>query len=310
MPLKFSLSRSASALEHFRAKWTPVRVKKMRPNKDLERFRDSFKFGNALALATALGLAAANGPSQAAQWSTTEIQFQYGVFDVPTFVAPAGAKQKTFNLLHQHTSGWSWGDVYYFVEFVSARSNRQIPFAIEDVYGEVYLNFSSAKLLGTKYGGPLRDIGLIQGFNFGVDPKVYKYLPGIRLSWNIPGFAFFNTDFTAYIDYNAGLSSGGAPSQGDSWMVDINWASPFTIHGQKFSIEGHVERIAGRKDELGFTVDDSILGQPQFRWDLGNAFGSKADVLFIGIEWQFWINKLGDSATNENVIQALGIWRF
>ena len=41
---------TASQLEHFRAKWIPVRVKKMRPNKDLERFRDSVKFGNALAL--------------------------------------------------------------------------------------------------------------------------------------------------------------------------------------------------------------------------------------------------------------------
>jgi len=38
----------ARPLEHFRAKWTPVRVKKMRPNKGLERFRDSVKFGNAL----------------------------------------------------------------------------------------------------------------------------------------------------------------------------------------------------------------------------------------------------------------------
>ena len=35
-------------LEHFRAKWTPVRVKKMRQNKDLERFRESVKFANAL----------------------------------------------------------------------------------------------------------------------------------------------------------------------------------------------------------------------------------------------------------------------
>ena len=43
---------SFDRLEHFRAKWTPVRVKKMRLNKDLERFRDSVKFGNALAKAT------------------------------------------------------------------------------------------------------------------------------------------------------------------------------------------------------------------------------------------------------------------
>ena len=35
-------------LEHFRAKWEPVRVKEMRPNKNLERFHDSIKLGTAL----------------------------------------------------------------------------------------------------------------------------------------------------------------------------------------------------------------------------------------------------------------------
>jgi len=35
-------------LEHFRAKWDPVRVKEMRPNKSLERFHDSIKLGTAL----------------------------------------------------------------------------------------------------------------------------------------------------------------------------------------------------------------------------------------------------------------------
>ena len=117
----------------------------------------------------------------AAEWSYSEIQFQYGTFDVPTFIEPSGAKQGTFNLLHQHSSGWSWGDVYYFVELMSATTNRHIPYQREDVYGELYVNFSSAKLLDVDYDyGPLADIGVIQGLNFGVDAKVFKYLPGVR----------------------------------------------------------------------------------------------------------------------------------
>jgi len=35
-------------LEHFRAKWEPVRVKEMRPNKTHERFRDSIILGTDL----------------------------------------------------------------------------------------------------------------------------------------------------------------------------------------------------------------------------------------------------------------------
>ena len=83
------------------------------------------------------------------------------------------------------------------------------------------------------------------------DADVLKFLPGIRLSWNIPGFAFLNTDFTAYIDANEGVSGGGAPKEDDSFMIDVNWAYPIEIGGQKFSIEGHAEYIDSRDNEFG-----------------------------------------------------------
>jgi hypothetical protein len=38
--------------EHFQAKWTPVRVKKMRENKNLEHFHVSMKRENALGMAS------------------------------------------------------------------------------------------------------------------------------------------------------------------------------------------------------------------------------------------------------------------
>jgi hypothetical protein len=65
------------------------------------------------------------------------------------------------------------------------------------------------KLFKINYGqGLLRDIGYIQGFNFDSDSNVYKILPGIRFSWNIPGFAFLNTDWMAYLDASSGVSPG------------------------------------------------------------------------------------------------------
>jgi hypothetical protein len=43
-------SRHSCKLEHFRAKWMPVRVKKMRQNKDLELLSDSAETESALEL--------------------------------------------------------------------------------------------------------------------------------------------------------------------------------------------------------------------------------------------------------------------
>jgi hypothetical protein len=40
--------RQNKNLEHFQAKWTPVRVKKMRKNKNLERRSDLIRSENAL----------------------------------------------------------------------------------------------------------------------------------------------------------------------------------------------------------------------------------------------------------------------
>ena len=46
-----------------------------------------------------------------------------------------------------------------------------------------------------------------------------------------------------------------------------------------------------------------ILAQPQIRWN-------PDDRISLGIEYQLWMNKLGDGATDENVIQALLVWKF
>jgi hypothetical protein len=153
-------------------------------------------------------------------------------------------------------------------------------------------------------------VGLLAGVNYSHDANVRKWLPGLRLSWSAPGFAFLNTDLTLYIDDSAGVADGGAPAEGDSWMLDINGAAPFTLGGHRFSIEGHGEYIAQRDNEFGATVHDWVLLQPQFRYDLGHDLWGETDRLFIGVEWQYWRNKLGDVATEENVVQGLVVVRL
>ena len=265
----------------------------------------------ALGLACALGANA--GTTFAAEWSTTELQFTYGSLAVPQFATQGetGVYQNTPILTLQHASGWGFGDVFFFIDVFDAMSNEQYPFADSDAYGEYYVNFSSTKLFGVDYGdGPLRDVGLILGLNAGVDPKVGKYLPGVRLSWNAPGFAFLNTDFMAYIDASDGVAAGGAPAETDSYLIDVNWAYPFDVGRQKFSIEGHFEYAGERENEFGEEVSWWFLAQPQFRWDLGNALFERPDKLFVGAEIQWFVNKLGDPETDEFAPQALVVWRF
>lgn len=245
--------------------------------------------------------------TQAADWSTTELQYQYGRLVAPAF--SGGAASGTHIVTLQHASGWGFGDVFFFVD--SLHDPHKDSFNDDDLYGELYVNFSLGKLLGKPVTlGAISDIGVIAGLNVGQDAKVTKYLPGLRLSWNLPGFAFLNTDFMAYLDDSDGTARGGAPKESDSYLIDVNWAHPFNIGSQSFSIEGHVEYAGERHNEFGAPVSYWILAQPQFRWDIGKALYDKPSQLYLGIEYQYWRNKLGDNRTIESRPQFLAVWRF
>lgn len=243
-----------------------------------------------------------------ADWSTTELHLQYGELVTPDFAG--GGEADTTIITFQHSSGWEYGDTFFFIDYLND-DQKDNSFNNYDFYGELYLNFSLGKITNTEINlGLVNDIGIITGLNLAGDANVVKYLPGVRLSWDIPGFTFVNTDFTAYIDDSAGVKFGGSPKEDDSFMVDISWAFPFNIGVHSFSIEGHAEYIGERENELGSTVESWILLQPQFRYDLGKAIFNSSGQLFTGIEWQYWKNKLGENNTDENTVQALLVWRM
>ena len=238
-------------------------------------------------------------PAHAVEWSITELHLLYGNLDVPTFAG--GGDSDYFVYTFQHADGWKYGDNFFFIDVLDARNSGFQDF---DLYGEWYSNFSLSKVTGKKVdAGVISDIGFILGFNWARDADVKKYLPGIRLSLDIGGFAFTNLDITAYIDDSKGVSSGGAPKEDDSFMVDFNFARPFKISESNFSVEGQIEYIRKRDNEFGDKVESWILAQPQFRWNLN-------DQVSLGIEYQYWMNKLGDGVTDENAVQVLFLWKF
>ncbi|MGR3320157.1 MAG: hypothetical protein ACUZ8O_16950 [Candidatus Anammoxibacter sp.] len=126
--------------------------------------------------------------------------------------------------------------------------------------------------------------------------------------WSVTEYHYQYGDLDAP-SFAGGGNAGGAPKESDSFYIDVNWSYPFQIDSHRFTIEGHMEYIGKRKNEFGNIVNDWFLAQPQFRFDVGNEFGY-ADHVFIGIEWQTWINKLGDAETDENRAQLLLVWRF
>ncbi|MCY4574229.1 MAG: nucleoside-binding protein, partial [Gemmatimonadetes bacterium] len=173
-----------------------------------------------------------------------------------------------------------------------------------DAYGEWYSNFSLGKLSGNDLAiGPIADFGLFMGAALGTDANFRQWLPGARVAWNLPGFIFLNTDLALGIDGGRGLAGGSPPELDNRFILDVNGLYLFSIGGQSFSITGHAEYAAATSNELGNDVPSSILAQPQFRWNIGGG------NVHIGIEYQYWSNKLGTEVT-ESIVQWLGVWAF
>lgn len=239
----------------------------------------------------------------AAQWSSTELQLQSGDLLNPF----TDDENQTSILTFQHASGWQYGENFFFIDYLA--DSEVDGFNDHTYYGELYSTFSAGKILGTKFGGPIRDMGFVMGFNASGEAKVVKYLPGLQVNWEIPGFAFFNTLLTAYIDDSEGVGKDGAPKEDNSFMVDIAWKYPFDIGSLSFSIEGHAEYIDGRDidESFGGEAESWILAQPQFRLDLGKLLFNAPGQLHAGIEYQYWNNKLG-TKEDESTAQFLLVW--
>lgn len=242
--------------------------------------------------------------SVAANWSSTALHINNGDHKNPF----TEKKSNTTVYSLQHASGYDYGDNFFFIDY--SRDGNVDGYQDNDFYGEWYSTLSLSAITGKKIStGALIDVGLTGGVNFSGDAKVMKYLPGIKLNWDVTGFNFLSTLFTAYIDDSEGVAKGGAPTETNSWMFDVAFEYPFTIGSQKFNFTGHAEYIAEREDEFGNTVRAWVLAQPILTWDVGHALAMKDNTLRLGLEWQYWHNKLGTGVT-ESVPQVHVEWTF
>jgi len=275
------------------------------------------KMLNAAAITAVVSTAVISTTSAAETWSTTEVQLQ--AFGELEQVGTGGTADTTI-ITFQHAGGWEYGDNFFFVDHSRYSVNNNANFPVDDsseFYGEWYSNFSLGAITGNSFSfGLIKDIGIVGGVNFAPEVDSMWVLPGVRFSLDLPGFAFAQIDVTGYIHQGGGSASSPVFTvidEDSSFMVDFAWAYPFKIGTTSWSVEGHLEYIDGRQQTNNFgstALESWILFQPQIRLDLGEVLGNKAGKLFVGIEYQYWKNKLGEKGTDDNAAQFLAVWRF
>jgi len=237
----------------------------------------------------------------AANWSDTEIQLLSGSGFHEPFNARSVAKN-TVTL--QNAAGFDWGSSFSFVDYLKSDAADH---NADEFYGEAYVYPSLSNLTGNDLRtGLLKDVSLTFGINTGekstgANPRVL--LTGLTFNLDVPSFSFFDVGVNAYLDRSQ-FKGQPATCQGDGMQITPAWALPFHVGRLSMSFEGFVDYTTA----YGGCVAH-ILAQPQIRVDIGDLFGMPKKF-YAGLEYQYWQNKFGIQSLNDEVPQALLVWKF
>lgn len=233
-------------------------------------------------------LASMSVASQAAEWSTTNVQLLHGEgYEL--------GDNSMAILTVEHANGWKYGDNFFFLDVSNPASEGT------SYYAEFSPRLSLGKLSGKNMSfGIVKDVLLAGTLEMGEDLRAY--LLGVGVALDLPKFAF--ADINLYYreserDWLASQTDGGA-------QVTIDWLLPFELAGQKLAFEGFADYAWGEDGGSAPKADNLVAG-PRLLIDVGNWFGAPG-TLQVGVEYQIWRNKYGVKGVDEDIPQVMVKW--
>ncbi|PIL39240.1 outer envelope protein [Massilia psychrophila] len=258
-------------------------------------------------LAVAVVLICSSASTTAAEWSDTSLSWRIGNrFGEPFNPLPI---RKNIVAL-THASGYQYGTNFFNIDLL--QSDRNDPGSLTQRSGaqEAYVlyrhTFDIGKLRGAGLSfGPVSAVGATVGFDWntkndvGYNSRKRMLVAGPTLTWKAPGL--LQTSLLLLHESNA--PSGAFPPILDVRgrttyklhpMLTANWGIPI---GNGFKFEGYANLIAAKgRDEVGNQTGPETNIDMQLMYDVGAAMGSPKNVFRIGLEYQFWNNKFGNTA--------------
>ncbi|MFK5926575.1 MAG: outer membrane protein OmpK [Desulfuromusa sp.] len=222
--------------------------------------------------------------ASAAQWSSTKIELLYG-WDYERFDKD---KEEGMILTIANATGWKYGDIFMFADVGSVDERDKT----DGIHMEIAPRLSLLRTLGQKpMDGLLKDVYVIVQSDIDANAFVNKVtlMGGLSADWNIPGFMFFKTTLQYRNDPDL---------DGDSVQGTLVWNAPFTIGGQNFSFEGFLDYTSAEG-----TSHTNLLTQPQLMW-------LATDNIAVGVEYQYWQNRIGIKDLDESLPQLIVRWTF
>ncbi|KZZ61576.1 hypothetical protein A3762_14160 [Oleiphilus sp. HI0125] len=241
-----------------------------------------------LASAAALSAAVVAAPAQAEQfWADNSITVLHSADYLNAFNTAEKETQEITVMTLEHVSGHSWGDVFTFVDRLN---NKGSTAPNNETYAELSPRISLGKTTGSDLSfGPIKDVLLAgtyefssNSFDVGAPDELGfsqdNYLYGVGLDWELPGFAFFQTQ-VFYADNE---------NTKDDVQLTVVYGVPFAVAGVDFMFDGYIDWSSAEADHAS-----DFHFNPQLRADVGKFMGITKSKLEVGIEYSYWNNKFG-----------------
>ncbi len=257
---------------------------------------------------TLLALIAASSASHAADWSDTSIGYRHG----SAFSEPFNGADISKDIVNlTSASGYKYGKNFFNVDLLFSSSADPSSATSRDGAHEAYVVYRHTldvgKIRGTPMAfGPVRGVGATLGFDFnsktdaGYNSKKRLLVAGPTLMFDVPGF--LDVSLLALWESNAPFSTysnSGLPRYRYKThpMIGAAWGIPFTVGGVALSFEGYANFIASKgKNEFGADSAAETNIDMQIMYDLGAGLGMAKNTFKVGVEYQYWKNKFGNSS--------------
>ena len=222
-----------------------------------------------------------SGTTQAATFSTTKVEALYG-FDYKR--GPGFSEVDEAILTIANATGFTWGDSFFFLD----TSN----FDDDDGTGGTHMEFGPRyRFKKFEEGGAIKAFyGIVQiDWDSGQFANKVTKMAGLSLDWNVPGFRFVKTHLQFRDD---------PTFDGTSLQFNLVWNKGFKIGEENFSFEGFLDYTTSEG-----ASESSLLTQPQIMWHPTKHFA-------LGLEYQYWQNRIGIDGLDEEAPQIIARWTF
>ncbi len=219
-------------------------------------------------------------------WSSTNLQYM----KARDYLNPFSEKHfRGTTITLEHAAGYEWGKTFLFFDHLSDDESN----INDEIYSEVSVGLSLNHFTDINFKrGPLNDVFLTGAWEHSdAGQNTRNYLLGLNASWDIPGFAFFDTGIYAR---NNGL-------KGRNYQLTTAWSLPFKVHNAQLYFDGFFDIETTPKNGPSRSL---IKFQPQLKLDIGHFFQQPGKYL-VGIEMDIWKNKFGVRDQDQYTTQLL-----